>query len=253
VTCARGLQVKLAELPGSGLLPGGSSEFATVFEIDCDQAILTAPWLEQLLDAREHAEVMRLRQPLRRRRWAVLRGALRAILGVRLCIPPEQVPVIRTLQGRPQVAGPPACLGLGFSSTSRDGHGAIVVASCEGVGIDLERVTRERFPDHVASHLLHKHEMSMFEVLPVGSRPSWLATAWTTKEAVLKAIGCGLAVDPRTLVGMGPGASACLERDEPCLYSIAQFRAWRYRHGDVIMALATVQRAVTPRRVRLVL
>lgn len=245
--------VKLDELSGSGLLPGGGTGFATIFEIDCDRVILTAPWLEQLLDSNERAEVMRLQHALRRRRWATLRGVLRAILGVHLCLPPEQVPVIRTPEDRPRVEGLAAGRRLGFSCASRDGQGAIAVASSEAIGIDLERVTRERFPDHLASHMLHDREMPIFAALPVGSRPSWLAAAWTTKEAVLKAIGCGLAVDPRTLEPTDLEASDCLARDEPRLHNIAQFLCWNYRNGDVTMTLATVQRAVTPRRVRLVL
>lgn len=96
--------------------------------------------------------------------------------------------------GRPFVRGwsgsdAPA---ISISRTKREADGVTVVALSSGgrVGVDVERL--DGFPDaSVSDVLLHASEGPM--------APGELATTWVRKEALLKAAGVGLAVDPRTI------------------------------------------------------
>lgn len=63
------------------------------------------------------------------------------------------------------------------------------------VGVDLvaiERVERilQKYPDRFISRVLSKEEKPVFN--EKGARPETLAAAFAAKEAVLKAIGCGI-------------------------------------------------------------
>lgn len=72
---------------------------------------------------------------------------------------------------------------------------AVVVALGGAVGIDVEEI--DSFADsRLASVVLHELEQ--------GDAPVDLATTWVRKEALLKAAGYGLALDPRTVRVSGP-------------------------------------------------
>jgi 4'-phosphopantetheinyl transferase len=77
------------------------------------------------------------------------------------------------------------------------------VASDGAAGIDVEDV--DSFADHrLSAVLLHERERA--------DVPADLATTWVRKEALLKAAGCGLSVDPRWVRLTGPReAPAVLE------------------------------------------
>ena len=63
------------------------------------------------------------------------------------------------------------------------------------VGVDLVAINRverilQRYPDRFLKRVLSEEERPVFE--EKGSRPETLAAAFAAKEAVLKAIGCGI-------------------------------------------------------------
>lgn len=97
--------------------------------------------------------------------------------------------------GRPRLPGQPE-LGLSVAHAERVSAVAGVVGA--QVGIDLESEDDPRFGS-VASVLLHPRE--------TGTDPRLLARTWVRKESVLKALGTGLAADPRS-VELGAPAAA---------------------------------------------
>lgn len=72
---------------------------------------------------------------------------------------------------------------------------AVVVATGGAVGIDVEKI--DSFDDsRLSAVVLHELEL--------GDAPVDLATTWVRKEALLKAAGCGLTMDPRAVRVSGP-------------------------------------------------
>jgi len=106
------------------------------------------------------------------------------------------------LEGRrPRVVGARLCV----SASRSEGLVVVAVASAPGIGIDLEAV-RPAPPAAVVVQLLSESEARALGQQPTGCRDVAFTRAWVRKEAVLKAVGIGLAVDPRLVeVGLEPG------------------------------------------------
>ncbi|WP_432573228.1 4'-phosphopantetheinyl transferase family protein [Kineococcus sp. SYSU DK005] len=168
-----------------------------------------------LLSAAELARARRHHQPVDRCRSATASWLLRAAAAGASGLEPHRVRVGRECptcgragaeapHGRPvllpqaEEPGPPVQL-----SASHAGDVVLVAASTAGrVGVDVERIAStgfEGFDDLVLTPLERRHLAS----LPAGSRPVQRALAWTRKEALLKATGHALTLDPST-VGFQP-------------------------------------------------
>ena len=170
-----------------------------------------------LLSAAELARARRHHQPVDRCRSATASWLLRVAAGGARGLEPHRVRVGRECptcgragaeapHGRPVLLppqgvdrpGPPVQL-----SASHAGDVVLVAASTAGrVGVDVERIAStgfEGFDDLVLTPL----ERRRLATLPAGSRPVERALAWTRKEALLKATGHALTLDPAT-VGFHP-------------------------------------------------
>ena len=141
------------------------------------------------LDADELARLGRLRRPDDRRRWAVAHALLRSVAGAATGQPPGRVRWVTRCavcggpHGRPTMAPARAAAPVPALSLSYAGDLAAVALSWAGrPGVDVESVAAAG-----------AHDLS--GVL-AGADP---ALAWVRAEAVLKATGDGLAVDPRDL------------------------------------------------------
>lgn len=87
--------------------------------------------------------------------------------------------------------GRPVAADGSFVSVSHSGDLHVVAASTTGsVGVDLEAVDAARF-DGFDDVVLHPRERP--------HKPAERATTWVRKEALLKATGDGLTVDPRLI------------------------------------------------------
>lgn len=153
--------------------------------------------------------------------WRLDRGAARPIervvaryLGVR----PDTVRVERTRTGKPELVGAPFRVGLAHS-----GETALVALAREteiGVDVELRREGIEGWT--LPAHVLTEAERTRLEQGPVPERADRFLSVWTRKEALLKAVGVGLALDPRlveldglTLVVLPP------ELGDPCDWTLA--------------------------------
>ncbi|MGK9148737.1 4'-phosphopantetheinyl transferase superfamily protein [Plantibacter flavus] len=75
---------------------------------------------------------------------------------------------------------------------------AVAVSTTMPVGIDLERLDPARFTG-VEGVALSPAEFQRWSSLPRPARLRSVAATWTAKEAVLKAVGTGLTIDPSTI------------------------------------------------------
>jgi 4'-phosphopantetheinyl transferase len=131
------------------------------------------------------------------------RRLLRAVLGERLGVPPANVPLVarcarcggphgQVRVGRTEPGdGPPPC----HVSVSRSGPWIAVATAELAVGVDVESVAAVAAAP-LADVALSAAERERHSLLPTGERAADLARTWARKEAVLKALGTGLDLDP---------------------------------------------------------
>ncbi len=150
-------------------------------------------WLEVaagLLSDPERKRLDAMPDPDRRAQHAIGRALLRLIAASASGGQPADIEITTSGEGKPELAELPQ-LGV---SLAHSGH-AVVVAACEGapVGVDIEpgraaSASSRRLADRRFSAL----EAVALRELPDAAVSDWFARAWTTKEAVGKALGVGM-------------------------------------------------------------
>lgn len=141
-----------------------------------------------LLDERERVRVARLRGVELTRRHLAAHSALRRILGWRLGVAPGGMDLATDPHGKPFLRHGTLAFNL-----SHSGAWALVALTADGViGVDLEIGERLREVDQLATRVFGSAELVIFRALPSIQRRSAFLTAWTRKEAALKALGLGL-------------------------------------------------------------
>lgn len=133
-----------------------------VWQVGLDVQPSTVLALSSLLTPQERARADRAAEPVRRRR-TVLRAALRIVLGRRLGLHPQDVP-LAAADGRPRLTGGCDAGFLDVSCSASAGLGLLAVGEGVLVGVDLEVIGGD----------------------------AAAARRWTATEAVLKAQGTGL-------------------------------------------------------------
>lgn len=163
------------------------------------------------LDADERGRAARLRRRLDRTAYVIAHLFLRQLLGERLGVPPEAVAFTREPcpscggpHGRPAVAWPRHSLHF---SLSRSDDVVVIGIAPRPVGVDVEAVPRAETVAEVSS-LLHPTERREILSAVPSERAQRFARVWTRKEAYLKGVGVGVAVDlAGECVGVASGAS----------------------------------------------
>jgi 4'-phosphopantetheinyl transferase len=130
-------------------------------------------------------------------------AALRAALAEELGLSPDQVPLERARDGRPVLRG----TALEVSVSHSVGVILVAVASGLRIGIDVE-VVRDGPWRLLPMHALTPRELHELDACSPDRWSSALLSYWARKEALLKAAGVGLAVDPRSVEVAGPDEPA---------------------------------------------
>ncbi|AUS80346.1 4-phosphopantetheinyl transferase [Actinoalloteichus sp. AHMU CJ021] len=166
------------------------------------------PGLISLLDDAERTRHDRFRREEDRQRHLVARALSRIVLGAHLGLDPRDVRFRyecahcgEEAHGKP-VLTPDS--GLRFS-LSHSGE-SVVLAVCRGgeVGVDVEEVRENLDVDRLGDTVLCEEEQRTVAALPAERRQDAFFTYWTRKEAVLKAVGLGLALPMRSVLLSGP-------------------------------------------------
>jgi 4'-phosphopantetheinyl transferase len=166
---------------------------------------------EALLAPPEHARAAKFGLPQLRDRYVAGRGSLRTILGQLLRLPAADVPIVRGMRGRPQLAGDGQ---LDFNVSHTASIALVGVLRDARVGVDVERLDRTINVAGIARKFLTQRERDALPRERDAARQRILAL-WTCKEAMSKATGDALSApfgaldvalaERRRLVG-GPGA-----------------------------------------------
>ena len=147
------------------------------------------------LDPEEHSRWLRFQHPGPRRRFALCRAALRALLCDRLGCANGDLAFAVTRHGKPfaVVDGTPAAIGFNVSHGGR--HGLIAVAPKGRLGVDVEERASRRDLDGLIDTAFAPGEQADLAAAPGSGRLHMFYHIWTMKEALLKALGTGLTRD----------------------------------------------------------
>ena len=174
------------------------SPAATVFE--CRQADLLEHWPSywDVLDDGERARAERFAVEDVKRRFVLSHAALRLILARRLGGDWRDIRYDTVANGKPCLAGSAA--GRLEFNMSHSGDLMVVALSADRpVGVDVEAWRTIDRLRGLAETILAARELAVFDGLSSGDASRVLLRLWTFKEAVVKALGLGLSVEPRSV------------------------------------------------------
>ena len=143
-------------------------------------------------------EQMRCRQyplPGPRRRFALCRAALRAILCRQLGCSNERLSFGSSDHGKPfaLVDEEPAAISFNLSHSGK--HGLIALVPRGRLGVDVEECVPRRDFDELSEAVFGPHEQSALACVRGRDRVQLFFRLWTIKEALVKALGLGFTFD----------------------------------------------------------
>ena len=148
-------------------------------------ATIAANLAEQLHDNEIHVWHLVYRQSLRRQ-------PLHALLAAYLGIDAQRLSLVDDPYGRPALA-PLHDQSLGFNWSHSGAHALIAVGRRITPGIDIEQRRSRPRALEIARRFFSVEEAAALAALPADQRSAAFLDVWTAKEAVLKALGRGLA------------------------------------------------------------
>ena len=120
------------------------------------------------------------------------RAPLRALLGRYLRIPADAVVLVESEHGRPELAAP-LDRTLQFN-WSHSGDAALIAVTRECIpGVDIEQLRPRPRAMRLAERFFHPEETAALSKLDKSGQEQAFLQLWTAKEAVLKAMGRGIA------------------------------------------------------------
>lgn len=157
----------------------------------------------------ERARAERFGTPLLGRRWSASRAALRALLP--LFGLPATTEIATAPGGKPELRGSE----IRFSMSHSENVALYAFASGRDVGVDIEIAPRLEDCLALAHRFLAPEEAAAIAVLPDGMRHTAFLEVWSAKEAVLKALGRGIADGlDRFVVARAQGGRLVVRRSE---------------------------------------
>jgi 4'-phosphopantetheinyl transferase len=155
------------------------------------------------LSSDERRRAARIRAFSDRQDYVATHVAMRQLLAKQLGRQPDALKFDTGAYGKPRLIG---CQ-LEFNLCHSGGLSGLAISSRHGaVGLDCEQCVPPPDIVAVAEQFCTSKEVRLIRGLRRNRAVEVFFDAWTRKEAVLKAAGCGLSVDPRTIdvaVGLG--------------------------------------------------
>jgi 4'-phosphopantetheinyl transferase len=180
--------------------------------------------LESLLSPQERERAAAFLLPLPRRQFIVARAALRTLLGRALGLAPADVSFALNAHGKPALAPDSA---LRFNVSHSGDLALVAIATGFDVGVDVEAQRRTDDLASLAASILGPQDLERWRATAATEGAAAFYRIWTCKEAVAKAIGCGLSLDFKALrIDLAPGRAASLAALAP---EWGEARAWSLR------------------------
>ena len=156
------------------------------------------------------------------------RARLRLLLGRYLSQSPECIEFSYSTQGKPALTPCAAATPIAFNLSHSASRALCAIAGFDTVGVDIEAVKESRDLLPIARRFFSEAERAQLMALPEAQQCPAFYQCWSSKEALLKAWGTGLATPlDKFSVVVAPGKASVIQIDVPewartpwCLYPI---------------------------------
>ena|SRR5687767_2040661 len=165
--------------------------------IDVDVLARTFRGRAHMLSPAEHARAARFLFDRDRDRFTGRRVALRGLLAEWMHCAPTDIAIERGPNGKPELRGA-VHEDFQFNSSHSNGLALFALAHRARVGVDIERVRPVAHLAEIGRHHFTRREWSVIDAAR-SRRSALFFSAWTLKEAYLKATGEGLSRAPETI------------------------------------------------------
>ncbi|MGB7933826.1 MAG: 4'-phosphopantetheinyl transferase superfamily protein [Gammaproteobacteria bacterium] len=201
-----------------------------------------------LLSPDERERAGRLLCGHKRDRFIAGRSALRSLLGRYLDEAPQALEFRYGPHGKPALVTGASEAILTFNFSHSEDLALLAVATGREVGIDIEYRHRDISIAPFARHILCENETTALQRLPAERHKQALLTAWTRKEAYVKALGEGLARSLKSFsAGIADEETAVLRLED----ASGEPRTWTFTslavHPDYLACLTAPGSDWTPR------
>ena len=148
----------------------------------------TLPPATSVLSERENAFFQTLKLPKRKTEWLGGRLALKRVVSAHVRLPIQAIEILpHAANGKPQLLIGGERRMLPFSITHSNGYAVAAIApQAQYIGIDLEKIAPRI--NAWKTDFFHPTELT-------GEGDEFLTTLWTQKEAIVKLLGTGLAIN----------------------------------------------------------
>lgn len=189
-------------LPGIRTCACPHAPEASIWHVDLEAALSWAD--ERMLSEDERARAARFVFARDRLRFLAARAATRALLGQALDIAPAQLVLGTGPYGKPLVRNAGPCH---FNLSHSQDSALFCIHPDLPVGIDIEHMRQMEDAQELAQRHFKPAEEAALIGLSGDERDRVFLGCWTRKEAVMKAVGWGMYLEPSSFeAGMGPEA-----------------------------------------------
>ena len=194
---------------------------------------------EDLLAADERERRDRLRFEEDRRRFAVTRMGLRLLLGGYSEADPAGLSFAYSPAGKPSLAG--VKMDIRFNVSHSHEYAMVAIGRGQEIGADLEFQREDVQSEDLANRFFSQYERRVLLEIPQAERTAAFFKIWTAKEALIKAMGVGLALPLDSFdVALQPISGSLLVATRP---KSSEPLAWRVQSlpapNGYVAALAT--------------
>ena len=159
---------------------------------------------------------------------------------------PDRIRFAREPNGKPKLDR--GGLDVRFSLSRTEGTMVLAVALGIEVGVDIELIREGPWRALPAHALSHREQADLATCRPE-ARLSALLTYWTRKEAILKAAGVGLSIEPQRIEVTAPWAQAAVTALPPALAPVDRWTLLDLRVPGCAAALAAESPGIVARLV----
>lgn len=178
------------------------------------------------LDTRELEQIARFRNPIDAERYQYRHRLLRQLLADVSGLSPNVIRFATKPSGKPYMVAEPSVAPPHFNLSSSDDAVLIGLSNQVELGVDIECHREWNELEAVAEHVLHAEEYSAWRELPESEKLPRFFDLWTMKEAALKCLGVGLAVEPasfQVLAADGDLFQCLTTGDGYCLANVVDY------------------------------
>ena len=198
-----------------------------------------------LLNDEEEARAGRYLSVRARRQFVLCRAALRVILSERLGCSNRQLSFGYLEHGKPFALVDGRRAAIGFNVSHSGGHGLIAIAKSEWLGVDVEERAPGRDFEGIGSLVYGPVERQLLATASGTDKMQLFFRLWSMKEALIKAIGSGFALNPSRFEVPGPMLRG--DRSGVFRFPHAPLHAWRLLDlGESRFAAALAYRMPPP-------